>query len=100
MSDLTSLNIKIERTLKTEADAMFKEMGMTLTTAINVFVRQAVKERAIPFKIHVDDKKQRFHYLLNNIRMKNEQVGFLTDEEIEAEILAARAEMKAQGEDI
>ena len=27
-------------------------MGMNLTTAINVFVRQAVLERAIPFKIY------------------------------------------------
>jgi len=51
MSERTNLNIKIDRDLKTKADRLFNEMGMNLTTAVNVFVRQAVLERAIPFKI-------------------------------------------------
>lgn len=52
MADVTNLNIKIDRDLKVEADRLFNEMGMTLTTAVNVFVRQAVMQRAIPFKIY------------------------------------------------
>jgi DNA-damage-inducible protein J len=52
MADVTNLNIKIDRGLKTEADRLFNEMGMNLTTAVNVFVRQAVLERAIPFRIN------------------------------------------------
>jgi DNA-damage-inducible protein J len=51
MADVTNLNIKIDRELKNKADKLFNEMGMNLTTAVNVFVRQAVLERAIPFKI-------------------------------------------------
>ena len=54
MADVTNLNIKIDRDLKAKADRLFNEMGMTLTTAVNVFVRQAVLERAIPFKIYRD----------------------------------------------
>lgn len=52
MADVTNLNIKIDRDLKAEADRLFGEMGMNLTTAVNVFVRQAVLERAIPFRIN------------------------------------------------
>jgi DNA-damage-inducible protein J len=52
MADVTNLNIKIDRELKAEADRLFSEMGMNLTAAVNVFVRQAVLERAIPFKIN------------------------------------------------
>lgn len=52
MAEVTNLNIKIDRELKAEADRLFNEMGMNLTTAVNVFVRQAVLERAIPFKIY------------------------------------------------
>ena len=48
----TNLNIRIDRDLKVQADRLFNEMGMNLTTAVNVFVRQAVLERAIPFKIY------------------------------------------------
>jgi DNA-damage-inducible protein J len=51
MAEVTNLNIKIDRELKTKANRLFNDMGMNLTTAINVFVRQAVLERAIPFKI-------------------------------------------------
>ena len=52
MADVTNLNIRIDRDLKIQADRLFNDMGMNLTTAVNVFVRQAVLERAIPFKIH------------------------------------------------
>jgi addiction module RelB/DinJ family antitoxin len=52
MADVTNLNIKIDRNLKLKADRLFNEMGMNLTTAVNIFVRQAVLERAIPFKIY------------------------------------------------
>ncbi len=52
MAEVTNLNIKIDRDLKVKADRLFHEMGMNLTTAVNVFVRQAVLEQAIPFKIY------------------------------------------------
>ena len=53
MSNLTSLNIKIDRNIKKEADTIANAMGMTLSTAINIFVRQMVNLRAIPFRIQV-----------------------------------------------
>ncbi|MDR1134619.1 MAG: type II toxin-antitoxin system RelB/DinJ family antitoxin [Clostridiales Family XIII bacterium] len=52
MAGVTNLNIKIDRDLKAQADRLFSDMGMNLTTAVNVFVRQAVLEKAIPFKIY------------------------------------------------
>jgi DNA-damage-inducible protein J len=44
------LNIKIDRRVKAEADTVANSMGMTLSTAINVFVRQMISERAMPFQ--------------------------------------------------
>jgi len=93
MSNLASLNVKIDRSVKKEADSIANAMGMTLSTAINVFVRQMVNERAIPFKIHiVENEAAQFHTLIDNIRAENEEKGFLTDEEINAEIRAYRNE--------
>ena len=51
MAEVTNLNIKIDRDIKLKADRLFNEMGMNLTTAVNVFVRQAIFEQAIPFQI-------------------------------------------------
>jgi len=93
MADLASLNVKIDRSVKKEADSIANAMGMTLSTAINIFVRQMVYERAIPFRIHmVDDEAVQFHRLIDSIRAENETRGFLTDEEINAEIRAYRSE--------
>ena len=57
MTELTSLNIKVNRDLKKQADTLFNEMGMTLTTAVNIFIRQAVLEQAIPFRIYVNSDR-------------------------------------------
>jgi len=91
MAELTSLNIKIDRDLKAEADGLFNALGMTLSTAVNIFVRQAVREQAIPFQIQLNEKGQ-FHRLLNTMRAEAAKQGFMNDEEINKEIQAARAE--------
>lgn len=49
-----STNIKIDPKLKKEAQELFSELGMNLTTAVNIFLAQAVREQAIPFKIGID----------------------------------------------
>lgn len=46
-----STNIKIDPELKQEAQALFNDLGMNLSTAINLFLRQAVREQAIPFRV-------------------------------------------------
>lgn len=49
----TNINIRMDEQVKKEADQLFAEMGMNLTTAFNIFVRQAIRERAIPFQIQL-----------------------------------------------
>jgi len=41
--------------IKEQADRLFSELGFNLTAAINAFVRQALRERAIPFYIKMND---------------------------------------------
>lgn len=43
-----STNIKIDPELKQQAQKLFSELGMDMTTAVNIFLRQAVREQAIP----------------------------------------------------
>ena len=46
-----STNIKIDPVLKQESQALFESLGLNLSTAVNMFLRQAVREQAIPFRI-------------------------------------------------
>lgn len=47
----TNITIRMDEALKTQADALFDDLGMSFTTAINVFVKQAVREGRIPFEV-------------------------------------------------
>ena len=47
----TSINIRMDAELKKQFDAFCKDVGMTMTTAFNVFARKTVKEHRIPFEI-------------------------------------------------
>ena len=46
-----NITIRMDEDLKKQADALFDELGMSFTTAINVFVRQAIREGRIPFEV-------------------------------------------------
>lgn len=46
-----STNIKIDSTLKEDAQTLFESFGLSLSAAVNMFLRQSVREQAIPFRI-------------------------------------------------
>ena len=41
----------MDEDLKHQADALFEDLGLSFSGAVNVFVRQAVREGGIPFAI-------------------------------------------------
>ena len=47
----TNINIRMDSDLKAQADALFGELGMYLSTAFNIFVRQSIRDGGIPFEI-------------------------------------------------
>lgn len=47
----TNLNVRIDSTLKEESDILFKNLGLNMSTAINMFLTKCVKTSSIPFKI-------------------------------------------------
>ena len=50
----TNISIRMDSELKAQADALFNELGMNLTTAFNIFVRQSLREGKIPFEISLN----------------------------------------------
>ena len=51
ISKQSNLNIRLDSNLKKEAEELFKSLGLNMTSAINVFLTQSVKEQKIPFEI-------------------------------------------------
>ena len=47
----TNLTVRIDSSLKNEAEKLFDDLGMSISTAFNIFLRQAIRMQAIPFTI-------------------------------------------------
>ena len=51
MAQTKNVNIRIDEDLKKQAEQLFSDLGMNMSTAINVFIRQAISYGGIPFEI-------------------------------------------------
>ena len=49
-----NMSIRMDAELKKQADAMLSDMGLNMTTAMNMFLRQVVRQGRIPFEIATD----------------------------------------------
>lgn len=50
----TNLNIRTDKEIKERAEVIFSELGLNMTTAINIFLRTAIRENGIPFSLKLD----------------------------------------------
>ena len=50
---VANANIEVDPLVKSQAQELFERLGMNLSTAVNIFLRQAIREQAIPF--HIND---------------------------------------------
>ena len=58
MNNSTNLNIRIDKTIKETSEKVFEDLGLNMTTAINMFLRQVIRVNGIPFEIKGDSIKQ------------------------------------------
>lgn len=52
--ETTNLNIRVDKTVKEQSDQIFADLGLNMTTAINLFLRTTIRERGIPFMLKLD----------------------------------------------
>lgn len=50
----TNLNIRTDKEIKDQAEAIFSELGLNMTTAINMFLRTTIRENGIPFNLKLE----------------------------------------------
>lgn len=47
----TSVLVRLEPQVKEDAEAVFDQMGLSMSTAINIFLKQVIRTNKIPFEI-------------------------------------------------
>ncbi|MBR2289212.1 MAG: type II toxin-antitoxin system RelB/DinJ family antitoxin [Clostridia bacterium] len=50
----TNINVRVEDTVKDSFDKFCTELGMNMSTAINLFIRTTLREKRIPFELTTD----------------------------------------------
>ncbi|MHB8126090.1 MAG: type II toxin-antitoxin system RelB/DinJ family antitoxin [Desulfitobacteriaceae bacterium] len=54
MANTTNLNIRVDEELKRQAEAIFAELGLNMSTAMNIFLHYSVRYGGIPFDLRVE----------------------------------------------
>ena len=65
-------SIKLDTDLKQQAEELFASLGFTINSATDVFLRQAVREQAIPFQIKREIPNEETLEAINEVRLMKE----------------------------
>lgn len=82
---MANLNIRVDDTLKKQAEAIFSELGISLSAATTIFLKQVVRYNGIPFELRIDpfySAENQARLLVSKERM--ERTGGTVHEPIEA----------------
>ena len=90
----TAMTVRIDNQQKAMFDSLCEQIGMSANTAINIFVRQVIRLRRIPFIISAaesdEDIRAKAIQTIKEIREDAQNRPELTLDEINAEINAVR----------
>lgn len=69
MANTINVNVRIDEELKKQTETLLADMGLNMTTAVNIFLRQVLRTGGIPFEIttRTDD----FYNSINQQKLRN-----------------------------
>ena len=79
----TNFSVRMDSDIKKQCEALYGELGMNLTTALNVFLRQSLRVGGFPFEVKLDQpNKETMAAMLEAERIaKDPSVKHYTDVE-------------------
>jgi len=65
----TNVTIRMDNEIKKQAEELFNDLGLNLTSAINMFIRRAIAEQGIPFEVKKISNEETFQAMLEADRI-------------------------------
>ena len=105
MPKAINYSFRMDPEMKSEADLLFNELGMSLATALTIFIQQSLRERGIPFKITLRDNEHELDAIMldaidavDGLRKEAKENGLSEQslDEINAKIKTVRDKRKAR----
>ena len=84
MNKSSNLNIRIDENVKKASEKVFEELGLNMSTAINIFLRQVIRVKGIPFEIRLTSVNTETIEAINeSIKLANDETkGYTSIEEL------------------
>ena len=51
---MANINVRIDENIKREAESIFEQLGLNASTAINIFYKQVIRTKSIPFELKLE----------------------------------------------
>ena len=67
----TSMSIRLDSEVKEQAQQVFSNLGMDMTTAFNIFLRQAIQYQGLPFDVRLDENRKLLEVLMDLDQNRN-----------------------------
>ena len=75
MASKGNLTLRMEPELKTQAAALFKSLGMDLSTATGIFYRQALRCHGLPFEVKLDEPNETTYAAMESAEKDEDMYG-------------------------
>ena len=84
----TSMSIRLDSEVKEQAQQVFNHLGMDMTTAINIFLRQAIQYQGLPFDVRLDENRKLLQVLTDLDQNRNMSQSFESVSELMEDLRA------------
>lgn len=85
----TLVNFRIDETTKMQMEQVCSELGLTMSTALNIFVKKVIREKRIPFDVSIDP-----FYSESNMKAIKESIKQLEEGKVVAKTIEKLKEME------
>ena len=75
MTNKENMTLRMEPDLKNQASALFKSLGLDLSTATGIFYRQALRCKGLPFEVKLDEPNETTYRAMSTAEKGKDMYG-------------------------
>lgn len=80
--ETTNFTMRIDKELKAESEELFDNLGLSMSSAITLFLKQAAREQRIPFEISMNPSNNSISYVNKKDLLKSAEKEIETNSDI------------------
>jgi len=79
---VAQINIRIDDTLKSQVESLFDELGLNISSAVNIFFKEAVRTQSLPLELKLDPFYSKKNMAVLEASIADADAGKLTEHDL------------------